>query len=194
VGRDHLFEEVGGDRLLVPAGAFFQPNVYALERLRREAVDLLNPRPDESILELYCGVGFLTLELARRSGAVLAVEGSREALAAARRNVAAAGIENARFLCGEVSEAMPDLLRRGGWGALLVDPPRSGLPPDVAAGLVRSGPRRLVYVSCDPGTLARDVGLLSSQDGFRVKSVVPLDLFPQTHHVECVALLARPGD
>jgi 23S rRNA (uracil1939-C5)-methyltransferase len=194
VGRDHLFEGVDGDRLLVPAGAFFQPNVFSLARLRREAVDLLDPRPDESILELFCGVGYFTLELARRSASVLAVEGSREAVAAARRNAADAGIGNARFLCREVSEAMPDLLRRGGWGALLVDPPRSGLPPGAAADLVRSGLRRLVYVSCDPGTLARDVRLLASEDGFRVQCVVPLDLFPQTHHVECVALLARQGD
>lgn len=192
VGRDHLFEEVGGDRLMIPAGAFFQPNVFGLERLRRETVELLEPSPGESILELYCGVGFLTLEMARRSGSVLAVEGSREAVAAARHNAARAGIGNARFLCRDISAGLPELLRRTDWDALLVDPPRSGLPPGAAAGILRSRLRRMVYVSCDPGTLARDVRLLSSEGGFLVKRVVPLDLFPQTHHVECVALLARP--
>lgn len=191
VGRDHLFEEVDGDRLMVPAGAFFQPNVFGLARLRREAVDLLDPRADEAILELYCGVGFLTLAAARRAGSVLAVEGSREAVAAARHNAARAGIGNARFLCRESSAALPGLLRETDWGALLLDPPRSGLPRGAAGVIARSRLRRLVYVSCDPGTLARDVGLLSLEGGFRLVSVVPLDLFPQTHHVECVALLAR---
>ncbi len=192
-GRDHLFEEVEGDRFRIPASGFFQPNVFASAALRREAIEALDPRSDESVLELYCGVGFMTLALARRAGVVVAVEGSREAVAAARENAARAAPGEVRFVCAEVSAALPALLAESAWGALLLDPPRAGLPRGAASAIAASRVPRLVYVSCDPATLARDLKLLIEVGRFRLEAVTPVDLFPQTHHIECVARLIRMG-
>ena len=193
-GRDHLFEEVDGDRFKIPAGAFFQPNVTAWSRLRAVVAEELAPGPDDTILELYCGVGFFTLPLARRSGRIVALDSSREAVGAARDNAARAGIANARFLCRDAQDALPGLLAEDRFDAVLVDPPRTGLPPRAAATMARAAAARLLYVSCDPATLARDLRILVRDGRWRVKSIVPLDLFPQTHHVECVARLDRGDD
>lgn len=190
-GRDHLYEEIDGDRFRVPAGAFFQPNTCLSGRLRQEVMEALDPRKTGSVLELYCGVGFFTLALARRAGEVVALEGSREAVRAARENVARGAIGEVRLICGEVSDALPELLREKAWDGLLVDPPRAGLPRGAAASIAASQVQRLVYVSCDPATLARDLRILTGSGRFRLDSVTPLDLFPQTHHIECVARLER---
>lgn len=189
-GRDHLFEVVEGDRLKVPAGAFFQPNAPGAARLRQEALSALDAGAHESILELYCGVGFFTLPVARRARQVTGLDVSREAVAAARDNAARAGLGNTRFLCRDVEESLPDLLRETGPDALLLDPPRAGLPRAAARSIAAAQVARVVYVSCDPATLARDIRLLG-EGGLKLRSVTPLDLFPQTHHLECVARLER---
>jgi 23S rRNA (uracil1939-C5)-methyltransferase len=190
-GRDHLYEEVDGDRFRVPAASFFQPHVGASASLRKEALVALRPRPGERILELFCGVGFLTLPVARTVREVVATEADPDAVRAARDNAAAAGVGNCRFVGGDVRTTLPGLLSEGGWDALLLDPPRTGLPRETTGALQSKGPSRLAYVSCDPATLARDLKGLVMQGGYRVEGVVALDLFPQTAHVECVASLAR---
>ena len=190
-GRDHLFEDVDGDRLKIPAGAFFQPNATAWSILREVVAKELEPGPDETILELYCGVGFFTLPLARRCRQIVALDVSREGVAAARDNAARAGAGNARFLCCDAGNALASLLKDTRCDAVLLDPPRAGLPRAAAQALARAAVARIVYVSCDPATLARDLRILSREAGWEMRSVVPLDLFPQTHHVECVARLER---
>ncbi len=190
-GRDHLFERIDDDRLKVPASAFFQANRFGFAPLRREAVGALAPAAGELILELFSGVGFFTLPLARRCAEVVAIEGWREAVAAARDNAARAGIRNVRFVGGDVVEVLPAILAGGRFDGALVDPPRAGLPPPVTRALAAASLRRLVYVSCDPGTLARDLKTLIG-GGFELEAVVPVDLFPHTHHIECVARLRRP--
>lgn len=190
-GRDHLFEEVDGDRYRVPAESFFQPNAAGLPLLRRTALELLAPAAGERVLELYAGVGFFTVSLARRAAEVTAIEGSRIAVGAARDNLAAAGCANVHLVQGDAARMLPSVLSGERFAAGLVDPPRTGLVPGVLESLASSGPPRLVYVSCDPATLARDVrGFVAA--GFGLVRVVPIDLFPHTHHVECVALLERP--
>lgn len=191
LGRDHLFEVVDGDRLRVPAGAFFQPNATGAGHLRAAVLGALDPKPGDSILELYCGIGFFTLPVARRSRQVVGLDVSREAVAAARDNAARAGLGNMRFVCQDVAGALPGLLHEAGRDALLLDPPRTGLPRTAALAIARASVPRVVYVSCDPATLARDIRLLSQEGGLRLQSVTPLDLFPQTHHVESVARLDR---
>jgi 23S rRNA (uracil1939-C5)-methyltransferase len=193
-GRDHLFEEVDGDRLRIPAAAFFQPNAYGHAALRAAALAALEPGPDDAVLELYAGVGFFTLPVARRADRVVAVEGSREAVAAARDNAARAGIGNARFVAGEVGGLLPGLLEEEAITGVLVDPPRAGLEAGTVRALAGSRASRLAYVACDPATLARDLRGLTGEGGFRVERVVCLDLFPHTHHVECVARLVRSAD
>lgn len=190
-GRDHLFEEVDGDRFKIPAGAFFQPNATAWGRLRQAAVQALDPGPRDRVLEIFCGVGFFTLPVARRAGQVTAIDASREAVAAARDNAARAGVENARFLCRDADAALDGVLRETAFDAVLLDPPRAGLTRAATRCLAGAPLRRLVYVSCDPSTLARDLRILTGDGGWRLRSVAPIDLFPQTHHVECVARLDR---
>ncbi len=190
-GRDFLEVEVDGDRLRVPAGAFFQPNVRGWSILRKLAIDLLDPQAADRVLELYCGVGFFTLPLARRAADVVAVEGMRSAVAATRDALARHGLTNTRLVGREVAGVLPALLRDREFDSVLVDPPRAGLADRSARLLSEARIRRIVYVSCDPGTLARDLKTLVSTGGFRVTRVVPIDLFPHTHHVECVAQLDR---
>lgn len=190
-GRDHLFETLDGDRLMIPAGAFFQPNATGWSGLRRAALGALEATADQTILELYCGVGFFTLPAARLCRRVVALDASREAIAAARRNVAGASIDNVRLLCRDVKEGLEPLLDETRCDTVLVDPPRTGLPHAVARSLSRGTAGRIVYVSCDPATLARDVRILLDEARYGLESIVPLDLFPQTHHVECVATLGR---
>jgi 23S rRNA (uracil1939-C5)-methyltransferase len=191
-GRDHLFEDVEGDRMKIPAGAFFQPNATAWNVLRGTVLSELQPGPEETILELYCGAGFFTLPVARRCRQVVAIDVSRETVAAARDNAARAGIGNVRWLCRDALEGLSELLEGTRFDAILIDPPRTGLPRAATGLLARSAARRIVYVSCDPATLARDLRILTEEGSCRLRSVVPLDLFPQTHHVECVARLGRP--
>ncbi len=192
-GRDHLFEEVDGDRMKIPAGAFFQPNATAWNVLRNTVLEELEPGPDETVLELYCGVGFFTLAVARRCRQVVALDVSREAVAAARDNAARAGMGNVRWLCRDAGEGLAELLEGTRFDAILLDPPRTGLPQAATRVLARAAARRIVYVSCDPATLARDLRILVEEGSCRLRSVVPLDLFPHTHHVECVARLERPA-
>jgi len=190
-GRDHLFENVEGDRFKIPAGAFFQPNATAWAQLREVVAREMETGPGDSVLELYCGVGFFTLPLARRSRQIVALDCSREAVVAARDNAALGGVANARFLCRDAADALPALLEENRFDVVLVDPPRTGLPPAATLALARAAVPRLLYVSCDPGTLARDSKVLSRGGRWCLRSVVTLDLFPQTHHVECVARLER---
>jgi 23S rRNA (uracil1939-C5)-methyltransferase len=189
-GRDYLHEVIDGDRFRIPSEAFFQPNPAASPALRRHAVQALRLSGEGALLELYCGVGFFTLAAARSARAVTGVEGASVACAAARHNAATAGLDHCRFLASEVTRALPALLDQT-WEAALLDPPRVGLPRETAQALATRGPRRIVYVSCDPATLARDLSILGGPGGYVVERVAPFDLFPQTRHIECVAELRR---
>lgn len=189
-GRDHVHVEVDGDRLQLPAGGFFQPNRSGCARLRQEVVRTAGPLDGASVLELFCGVGFLSLALARAAAEVVGVEGARASCAAARTNAARAGLGNCRFIHAETSVALQELLRRR-WDVVVVDPPRVGLTSGAARALAGGGAPRLVYVSCDPATLARDLRIIMVDGGYRVDSVLPIDLFPHTQHVECIARLSR---
>lgn len=189
-GRDRINVEVDGDRLQLPAGAFFQPNGSGCARLRQEVVLGAAPLSGASVLELFCGVGFLSLALARAAEQVTGVEGARESCAAARINAARATLTNCRFIHQEVGAALPELLRSA-WDVLVVDPPRVGLTSGMARALAASGAPRLVYVSCDPATMARDLRIIMVEGRYRLDSVLPLDLFPHTQHIECVARLSH---
>ncbi|MFP4207733.1 MAG: 23S rRNA (uracil(1939)-C(5))-methyltransferase RlmD [Wenzhouxiangella sp.] len=170
---------------------FIQVNAGLNQLLVEQAVALLAPGPDERVLDLFCGLGNFTLPLARQAGSVTGVEGSAALIEAARANASANGLDNVEFDVADLAEdvsARP--WYRQGFDAALIDPPRSGafeiLP--VVAG---SGARRLVYVSCNPATLARDAGELVRRHGFRLTSAGIADMFPHTAHVESIALFER---
>jgi 23S rRNA (uracil1939-C5)-methyltransferase len=191
LGRDHIVEALGGVNFQVSANSFFQTNTGQAERLFALVADACALTGRETVFDLYSGTGAISLLLARHCRQVYGIELAPAAVDDAVRNARANGIGNAAFFAGEVRHVLPDLVRQGVTADLAVaDPPRAGFHPKALAALVALAPPRIVYVSCNPATLARDLGDLV-RAGYRVEWVQPVDMFPQTPHIEAVARLVR---
>jgi 23S rRNA (uracil1939-C5)-methyltransferase len=191
LGRDHIMESMDGVVFQVSANSFFQTNTVQAERLFAIVADACVLDGSETVMDLYSGTGAISLLLARRARHVYGIELAPAAVADAVRNARANSIENATFLAGEVRHVLPTLVRDGVRATVVVaDPPRAGFHPKALSALAALGPARLVYVSCNPATLARDVGELV-RHGYRMEWVQPVDMFPQTPHIEAVARLGR---
>jgi 23S rRNA (uracil1939-C5)-methyltransferase len=191
LGRDTITERLGDVDFQVSANSFFQTNTRQAERLFAVVEEACALAGTETVIDLYSGTGAISLLLARRSRHVYGIELVPAAVADAVRNARANGIENCTFLAGEVRHVLPDLLRQDVRPDVVVaDPPRAGVHPRALGTLATLGPERLVYVSCNPATLARDVGDLV-RHGYRLEWVQPVDMFPQTPHIEAVARLRR---
>ena len=171
--------------------SFYQVNHHQAQRLYQAAIDQAAITKEDLVLDLYCGVGTITLAMASSAGKVIGVEVVEQAVEDARDNAKRNGIENAEFFCGDAGQAALRLEQQGiRPDVITVDPPRKGLNADTIEAITRMAPKRLVYVSCDPATLARDVALLK-QRGFTLKSAQAADLFPRCAHVETVVLMSR---
>jgi 23S rRNA (uracil1939-C5)-methyltransferase len=190
-GRDHFFEEVSGLRFRISAGSFFQVNTAGAGAMVEIVRQYLAPRPAGRVLDLYCGVGLFTLAVAGQVREVTAVEAERCAAADAGFNVEAAGLDNVTVIEGDAAGALAAV--RPSVGAVIVDPPRTGCGWAVLRKLAALRPARLVYVSCDPATFARDAKALVAS-GYRLAEVQPIDLFPQTFHIETVSLFSSGAD
>jgi 23S rRNA (uracil1939-C5)-methyltransferase len=190
VGPGYIEEEIGGLRFRISPRAFFQTNTAGAERLYREARALAGLGGDELVYDVYCGTGTIALLMAAQAGRVVGFELEPSAVADARANAELNGLENAEFVQGDAAK----LLREGPvWGepdVIVLDPPRAGLLPDVRRLVPGLGASRIVYVSCNPTTLAADLSEIC-MNGYRLRIVKPLDMFPHTPHVECVSLLTR---
>lgn len=192
-GEATLTELQDGVAFSVSPQSFLQVNPIQTRTLYRTAIEYLAPKPEETILDLYCGIGTISLQIARRAGRVIGVECVPEAIEDAKANAKRNGTDNAEFLCGQTERVLPELLQRGVCpDAIVLDPPRKGCEPQALEAIASSGAKRLVYVSCDPATLARDLRLLCA-NGYSIESVQPVDMFPQTGHVESVVLMSRVG-
>jgi 23S rRNA (uracil1939-C5)-methyltransferase len=178
-------EEVLGMRYRISASSFFQVNTMGAGALVTTVLDLIEPDGADSILDLYSGVGLFSLPLAQRVRSVKAVESHPQAVSDALCNLKAAGLENCQLIEGPVHDVLEEL--KADFTAVIVDPPRRGCGEQVMNQLAALHPARIVYVSCDPATLARDARYLADR-GYCLTHVQPLDLFPQTFHIECVAL------
>jgi 23S rRNA (uracil1939-C5)-methyltransferase len=190
-GREHITESLGGVDFQVSANSFFQTNTRQAERLFGVVEAACELDGTETLLDLYAGTGAISLLLARRVRAVYGIEVAAAAVADAIRNARANGIDNCTFLAGEVRHVLPELMRQGVRASVVVaDPPRAGFHPKALLALAALAPARIVYVSCNPSTLARDVADLVRQ-GYRLEWVQPVDMFPQTPHIEAVARLRR---
>jgi 23S rRNA (uracil1939-C5)-methyltransferase len=190
-GEAELPERVGELELRISPEAFFQTNTEMAEVLYGIAAEYAALEGWERVYDLYCGTGTIALSLAPRAGEVWGIElveqAVADAIAAARRNE----IANVHFFAGDARLALPELLARAGRpDVLVVDPPRAGLSQKVVRRIIEAGPRRIVYISCNPTTLAPNAAQLV-EAGWELRKVRPVDMFPQTHHVECVALLER---
>jgi 23S rRNA (uracil1939-C5)-methyltransferase len=191
LGREHLEEELCGLRFRISHNAFFQTNTEMAERLYGIAAEMAGLTGRELVFDLFCGIGTLGLSLASGAGEVWGIEIVPDAIVDAKENARLNGIENARFRAGDARKEIRPLLEEAGRpDVVVVDPPRAGLSKKVVRRLIECGASRIVYVSCNPTTLAPNAAQLA-EAGYRVRRVKPVDMFPQTPHIECVALLER---
>jgi 23S rRNA (uracil1939-C5)-methyltransferase len=190
-GASTLAEELCGLRLAISPLAFFQTNTEMAERLYGIVGEYAALQGHERVFDLYCGIGTIGLTLATRAAELYGLEIVEPAVADAISNAKANEIDNARFYAGDVRLAMRELVEEAGRpDVLVVDPPRAGLSAKVVRRIIEAAPRRIVYVSCNPTTLAPNAAQLG-EAGWELRRVQPIDMFPQTPHIECVALLER---
>lgn len=190
-GQASYTDSLDGLRFDVSLPSFFQVNPHQTEVLYAQVAELAEAAADDGILDAYSGAGTIALWLARSSRQVIGIEVVGAATADAERNAVRNGLGNVRFVTGKVEERLPELMSRlGDQPLVILDPPRKGCEPEVLAAVAAAGCRRLIYVSCNPATLARDSAGLR-QAGFRLEALRPVDMFPHTHHLETVARFGR---
>jgi 23S rRNA (uracil1939-C5)-methyltransferase len=186
-GKAAILERIGPFEFELSANSFFQTNTLGAQRLYEAVKRYAGLTGGETVLDLYCGTGTIAIYLAAEAREVIGLEVVAGAVEDARRNCRRNGVENCRFFAGDVRHTLPQL------GlcpeVMIIDPPRSGMHADVVKQVMAMGPRRIVYVSCNPATMARDLVLL--KEAYAVTEVQPVDMFPHTFHIEAVALLNK---
>lgn len=189
---DEAIVRVVKDReFLVSRTEFFQANLYLTDRMVDEVCRLVGPEKKETILDACCGSGLFSIFLASRAGRMVGVEINKKSIRYARLNAERHGIQNAEFIGGDIEDVLRDMAGRSeAVDLILVDPPRIGLSPETIAAISGLKIQDMIYVSCNPATQARDVKLLN-ENGYDLQSLQPLDMFPQTEHIETIGLLRR---
>ncbi|MFH1537760.1 MAG: 23S rRNA (uracil(1939)-C(5))-methyltransferase RlmD, partial [bacterium] len=189
-GAPHIEETICGLRFRVSPGSFLQVNVRQAENLYEKIVEFAGLTGGERVVDLYTGAGPIALLLARGAREVVGVESVEEAVRDARFNAEANGVGNVQFVAGAAEKVLGEVLEAGKPDLVVADPPRAGIHPKALKALLKNPPARMVYVSCNPSTLARDLQSLT-ESGYSLKAVHPIDMFPHTAHVESVTLLER---
>ena len=191
-GRDYITDYIGNIKYQISPLSFYQVNPVQTRKLYETALEYADLKGNETVWDLYCGIGTISLFLAQKAGKVYGVEIVPEAIADAKVNAKLNGITNAEFFVGKAEEVLPEKYKNEGIYAdvIVVDPPRKGCDPAALETMVKMQPERIVYVSCDSATLARDVKWLG-EHGYEVKKVKACDMFPGTVHVETVCLLSK---
>ena len=192
-GEPYVTDTLCGMQFRLSPQSFYQVNHDGAERLYRKAREEAALCGRETVLDLYCGTGTIGLSMADAAGTIIGVEVVEAAVRDAEENARQNGVTNARFIAADAGEAAAQLEREGVRpDVVVIDPPRKGCSPDVIDTIVRMAPDRVVYVSCDPATLARDLKLFAER-GYITERVTPVDMFPRTAHVESVARLSKKG-
>jgi len=187
-GPGTISDRIGPFTFQISANSFFQTNTLGAERLYRAVAEWAELKGSETVLDLYSGTGTIPVFLAGRSKEVIGMEIMQSAIQDAEINCKANGIENCRFVLGDIRENLKTL--RVQPDVMIIDPPRAGMHKDVLAGVIELATEKVVYVSCNPATMARDLGQLGEK-GYDVVEIQPVDMFPHTYHVEAVAKLVR---
>jgi len=193
-GRDVIYDSIGDIRFAISARSFYQVNPVQTEVLYRKALEYAQLTGEESVVDAYCGIGTISLFLAQKAKKVYGVEIVEQAIEDAKQNAELNGIDNAEFEAGPAEVVIPKWHKEGKKAdVIVVDPPRKGCDEALLTTILAMKPKRVVYVSCNPGTLARDLRVLED-GGYRTVEVQPVDMFPQTSHVECVAQIVLKND
>ena len=186
-GEDHLMEKLGEFKFKISANSFFQTNTRACEKLYAKVEEYAGLTGDETVLDLYSGTGTIPIWLSGKAKKIYGIEIVPSAVVDARENARLNGIDNCEFLEGDIKDVISKVQERP--DVMIIDPPRVGMHKDVVGHVLARSPERIVYVSCNPATLARDLEMLSGR--YAVLEVTPVDMFPHTYHIESVALLVR---
>lgn len=190
-GKDTITDSLGDFNFNISARSFFQVNTLQANVLYDKAVEYAALTGTETVIDAYCGTGTITLFLAQKAKKVIGIEIVEPAIKDANENAKRNGVSNVEFIVGDAIAVMPDLYKKGVRpDAIVVDPPRAGCERTVLETFVNMQPDRIVYVSCNPASLARDLAILAEY-GYIAREIQPVDMFPQTFHVECVALIER---
>lgn len=190
-GEETITDYIGKFKFRISPLSFFQVNPVQTEVLYNKALEYAGLTGKETVFDLYCGIGTISLFLSEKAKKVYGVEVVEEAIQDAKVNAELNDVDNVEFIVGEAEKIIPDMYSRGVKAdVVVVDPPRKGCDDVLLGTLVSMAPERIVYVSCNPATLARDLGFLAER-GFEVLEVQPVDMFPWTAHVECVTLLTK---
>lgn len=188
-GEEYIYDLIGDVKFAISARSFYQVNPEQTKVLYDKALEYAELQGEETVIDAYCGIGTISLFLAKQAKKVYGVEIVPEAIEDAKRNAELNGITNAEFAVGEAETVIPKWYEEGITAdTLVVDPPRKGCDEALLRTIVEMKPKRVVYVSCNPGTLARDLRVLED-GGYATREVQPVDMFPHTNHVECVAVL-----
>lgn len=190
-GKDVLSATLCGLFYEISPHSFFQVNPVQTEKLYGKAIELANITENDTVLDIYCGIGTISLTAAKNAKSVIGVEIVPEAIENAKENAKRNGINNAEFYCSAAEDIVPQLIKDDiSPDIVILDPPRKGSDEKTLSAIVSAKPKRIVYVSCNPATLARDAQFLT-ENGYTAKSVTAVDMFPHTVHVECCVLLCR---
>ncbi len=190
-GEDHISDYIGDFKFNISPLSFFQVNPIQTEVLYSKAMEYAGLTGKETVFDAYCGAGTISLFLSQKAKKVYGVEIVEQAIEDARVNAKENNIDNVEFIVGKSEEVIPELIEKGiKADVMVVDPPRKGCEKSLLESIGKMQPDRIVYVSCDPGTLARDLAILEGE-GYRTVEVQPVDMFPQGAHVECVVKLSR---
>lgn len=190
-GKAYIYDYIGDLKFKISPLSFFQVNPVQTEVLYKTAVDYAGLTGRETVIDAYCGTGTISLFMARKAAKVLGVEVVPQAIEDAKQNARENRIENVEFQCGDAEELIPELFKQGLQpDVIVVDPPRKGCSEKLLEAIAYAKPDRIVYVSCNPATLARDLSYLS-KNGYQVQKVQPVDMFAQTSHVESICLMSK---
>ncbi len=190
-GKDHLMEQMGELKFKVSPKSFYQTNSNQAHNLYKIAMDYANIQPDEIIYDLYTGTGTIANFIAKKAKKVIGIEYVKDAIKDAKTNSELNNITNTHFFAGDMKDILNDnfIKENGAPNTIIIDPPRAGMHPDVINTILKASPQKIVYVSCNPATQARDISLM--KEIYKTVKIQPVDMFPQTHHVENVALLIK---
>ncbi|OQB25820.1 MAG: 23S rRNA (uracil-C(5))-methyltransferase RlmCD [Firmicutes bacterium ADurb.Bin182] len=190
-GKERLEEQICSLKFMVSPASFLQVNPVQTEKLYGTALEYAALTGNETVIDIYCGIGTITLLLAQKAKTVIGIEYVPEAVKDAKNNANINGITNAKFICAKAEEELPRLVSEGiRPDVAVLDPPRKGAEPELLHAIIESKTPKVVYVSCNPTTLARDLKILA-EGGYEIRKVQPVDMFPHTEHVECCCLLAK---